>query len=167
MHFCSWVPSPRQVISLVSNDEPPGGQSDHKGWTRYRERERERERERSVEGKRDKRREPFSIWRVLATSAMFDGAMQSSPPPPPDPPPPCVSRASCLSCGVVEVLFRRARISASADKNGWAVVVLAVSLIHVPLTKTTGPWLEFGAVNALVMSPRRVVLFKRRACVRA
>ena len=122
--------------------------------------ERERERERSVEGKRDKRREPFSIWRVLATSAMFDGAMQSSPPPPPD-------RASCLSCGVVEVLFRRARISASADKNGWAVVVLAVSLIHVPLTKTTGPWLEFGAVNALVMSPRRVVLFKRRACVRA
>ena len=147
-----------QGISLVSNDEPPGGQSDHKGWTRYRERERERER--SVEGKRDKRREPFSIWRVLATSAMFDGAMQSSPPPPPD-------RASCLSCGVVEVLFRRARISASADKNGWAVVVLAVSLIHVPLTKTTGPWLEFGAVNALVMSPRRVVLFKRRACVRA
>ena len=156
MHFCSWMPSPRQVISLVSNDEPPGGQYDHKGWTRYRERERER----SVEGKRDKRREPFSIWRVLATSAMFDGAMQSSPPPPPD-------RASCLSCGVVEVLFRRARISASADKNGWAVVVLAVSLIHVPLTKTTGPWLEFGAVNALVMSPRRVVLFKRRACVRA
>ena len=156
MHFCSWVPSPRQVISLVSNDEPPGGQSDHKAWTRYRERERER----SVEGKRDKRREPFSIWRVLATSAMFDGTMQSSPPPPPD-------RASCLSCGVVEVLFRRARISASADKNGWAVVVLAVSLIHVPLTKTTGPWLEFGAVNALVMSPRRVVLFKRRACVRA
>ena len=122
--------------------------------------ERERERERSVEGKRDKRREPFSISRALATSAMFDGAMQSSPPPPPD-------RASCLSCGVVEVLFRRARISASADKNGWAVVVLAVSLIHVPLTKTTGPWLEFGAVNALVMSPRRVVLFKRRACVRA
>ena len=147
-----------QGISLVSNDEPPGGQSDHKGWTRFRERERERER--SVEGKRDKRREPFSIWRVLATSAMFDGTMQSSPPPPPD-------RASCLSCGVVEVLFRRARISASADKNGWAVVVLAVSLIHVPLTKTTGPWLECGAVNALVMSPRRVVLFRRRACVRA
>ena len=129
--------------------------------------ERERERERSVEGKRDKRREPVSISRALATSAMFDGAMQSSPPPPPDPPPPCVSRASCLSCGVVEVLFRRARISASADKNGWAVVVLAVSLIHVPLTKTTGPWLECGAVNALVMSPRRVVLFRRRACVRA
>ena len=41
-----------QGISLVSNDEPPGGQSDHKGWTRYREREREREvlRERETNG---------------------------------------------------------------------------------------------------------------------
>ena len=130
------------------------------------EREREREREREILRERERGRELFSISRALATSAMFDGAMQSSPPPP-DPPPPCVSRASCLSCGVVEVLFRRARISASADKNGWAVVVLAVSLIHVPWTKTTGPWLECGAVNALVMSPRRVVLFRRRACVRA
>ena len=131
-----------------------------------RDREREREREREILRERERGRELFSISRALATSAMFDGAMQSSPPPP-DPPPPCVSRASCLSCGLVEVLFRHGRISASPDKKGWAVVVLAASLIHIPLTITIGPWLEFGNVNALVMSTRREVLCERCACVRA
>ena len=60
---------------------------------------------------------------------MFYGAMQSSPPPP-DPPAPCVSRSSCLLCGLVEVLFCYGRVSASPDKKGWAVVVLAASLYN-------------------------------------